>query len=305
VLVDTKAKAFQRAGGDKRLIAERADGSELILGFDASWSRSVGRRTRGLRARGLGVAVTDRRTIEVDDCMRTSSRTSMPAATSPAPTSSRTPPHTPPGMRAVNALFGRFKAFKVDYSVIPWATFTDPEVARVGLNETEAKEQGIEYEVTTYGIDDLDRAIADESAEGLGQGPDRAGQGQDPRCDHRRRARRGSDHRIHPRDAPRHRPEQDPRHHPHLPDLGPRPTSTSPATGSAPTHRGGRSNGWAVTIGGRGVGAVVEGGAGTVRTECGMPRASGEHDRTELDWPPRRMGFADSHVTAQDAVPEA
>ena len=68
---------------------------------------------------------------------------------------------------SVNALFGRFRKFKVDYSVIPCATFTDPEVARVGLNETEAKERNIDYAVTTYGIDDLDRAIADESAEGL------------------------------------------------------------------------------------------------------------------------------------------
>jgi pyruvate/2-oxoglutarate dehydrogenase complex dihydrolipoamide dehydrogenase (E3) component len=68
---------------------------------------------------------------------------------------------------AVNALFGRFKRFKADYSVIPWATFTDPEVARVGLSEAEAKEQGIEVEVTRYGIDDLDRAIADSSAHGF------------------------------------------------------------------------------------------------------------------------------------------
>jgi pyruvate/2-oxoglutarate dehydrogenase complex dihydrolipoamide dehydrogenase (E3) component len=68
---------------------------------------------------------------------------------------------------AVNALLGRFRKFKVDYSVIPWATFTEPEVARVGLNELEAKEKGIPYEVTTYGLDDLDRAIADGEAEGL------------------------------------------------------------------------------------------------------------------------------------------
>jgi pyruvate/2-oxoglutarate dehydrogenase complex dihydrolipoamide dehydrogenase (E3) component len=68
---------------------------------------------------------------------------------------------------AVNALFGRFRKFKADYSVIPWATFTDPEVARVGLNETEAKEKNIPYEVATYGIDDLDRAIADEEAHGV------------------------------------------------------------------------------------------------------------------------------------------
>ena len=67
----------------------------------------------------------------------------------------------------VNALFGAFRRFRVDYSVIPWATFTDPEVARVGLNELEAKERGIDHEVTVYGIDDLDRAIADGEAHGL------------------------------------------------------------------------------------------------------------------------------------------
>src|SRR5260221_3259698 len=68
---------------------------------------------------------------------------------------------------AVNALCGRFRKFRVDYSVIPWATFTDPEVARVGLNETEAKEKKIAYDAFTYGIDDLDRAIADGEAHGM------------------------------------------------------------------------------------------------------------------------------------------
>jgi pyruvate/2-oxoglutarate dehydrogenase complex dihydrolipoamide dehydrogenase (E3) component len=68
---------------------------------------------------------------------------------------------------AVNALFGRFKRFKADYTVIPWVTFTDPEVARVGLSEAEAQAQGIAVEVTTYGLDDLDRAIVDGSAHGF------------------------------------------------------------------------------------------------------------------------------------------
>ncbi|HBS81191.1 MAG TPA: pyridine nucleotide-disulfide oxidoreductase, partial [Pseudomonas sp.] len=67
---------------------------------------------------------------------------------------------------AVNGLFGGFKRFKVDYRVIPWATFTDPEVAHVGLNEREAKAQGVRYEVTRFSIDELDRAIADEAAHG-------------------------------------------------------------------------------------------------------------------------------------------
>jgi len=68
---------------------------------------------------------------------------------------------------SVNALFSPFKKFRADYSVIPWATFVEPEVARVGLNELEAKQQNIPYEVTTFGIDDLDRAIADEEAHGM------------------------------------------------------------------------------------------------------------------------------------------
>jgi pyruvate/2-oxoglutarate dehydrogenase complex dihydrolipoamide dehydrogenase (E3) component len=67
----------------------------------------------------------------------------------------------------VNSLFGGFRKFRADYSVIPWATFTDPEVARVGLNETEAKEKNIAFEVAVYGMDDLDRAIADEEAHGF------------------------------------------------------------------------------------------------------------------------------------------
>jgi len=68
---------------------------------------------------------------------------------------------------SVNSLFRGFKAFKTDYSVIPWATFTDPEVARVGLNELEAQEQSIACEVSQFNIDDLDRAIADEEAHGF------------------------------------------------------------------------------------------------------------------------------------------
>jgi pyruvate/2-oxoglutarate dehydrogenase complex dihydrolipoamide dehydrogenase (E3) component len=68
---------------------------------------------------------------------------------------------------AVNALFGGLRTFRVDYSVVPWCTFTEPEVARVGLNETEAQEKGIAYEATVYGLGDLDRAIADEEAHGF------------------------------------------------------------------------------------------------------------------------------------------
>ncbi|MHB1273103.1 MAG: FAD-dependent oxidoreductase [Rhodanobacter sp.] len=68
---------------------------------------------------------------------------------------------------AVNALFGQFRRFRADYSVIPAVTFVDPEVARVGLNEREAKEQGIACEITRYDLDDLDRAITEDHAHGF------------------------------------------------------------------------------------------------------------------------------------------
>lgn len=67
---------------------------------------------------------------------------------------------------SVNALLSPFKKFKADYRVIPWCTFVDPEVARVGINEQEAKEKKIDYEVVTYPLEDLDRAIADSEDEG-------------------------------------------------------------------------------------------------------------------------------------------
>ncbi len=68
---------------------------------------------------------------------------------------------------AVNGLLSPFWTYKTDYRVIPRVTFTEPEVASVGLTESDAAEQGIAVEVTSYGLDDLDRAIADGAAEGV------------------------------------------------------------------------------------------------------------------------------------------
>ncbi|MBH0044026.1 FAD-dependent oxidoreductase [Pseudoalteromonas sp. SWXJZ10B] len=68
---------------------------------------------------------------------------------------------------AVNGLFGHLKKFKVDYRVIPWTTFIDPEVARVGLNEQDAKDKGIDYEITRFEFEELDRAITDSATKGF------------------------------------------------------------------------------------------------------------------------------------------
>ncbi len=68
---------------------------------------------------------------------------------------------------AVNGLFGHFKKFKVDYRVIPWTTFIDPEVARVGLNEQDAISQNLDYEVTRFEFAELDRAITESATNGF------------------------------------------------------------------------------------------------------------------------------------------
>jgi pyruvate/2-oxoglutarate dehydrogenase complex dihydrolipoamide dehydrogenase (E3) component/uncharacterized membrane protein YdjX (TVP38/TMEM64 family) len=167
VRVGTKAQAFRMVDGSKTLIAEH-DGEEIAIPFDEVLI-AVGRaaNTSGYGLDDIGVTVSERRTVAVNEYMQTNFPNIYACGDVAGPYQfTHTAAHTA-WYASVNALFSGFKRFKVDYSVIPWATFTDPEVARVGLNETEAKERGIDYEVTTYGIDDLDRAIADESAEGL------------------------------------------------------------------------------------------------------------------------------------------
>jgi pyruvate/2-oxoglutarate dehydrogenase complex dihydrolipoamide dehydrogenase (E3) component/uncharacterized membrane protein YdjX (TVP38/TMEM64 family) len=167
VRLNTKAEAFRLVDGEKHLVASH-DGESLDIVFDQVLV-AVGRAANvtGYGVEDLGIEVSDRRTIAVNEYMQTNYPNIFACGDVAGPYQfTHTAAHTA-WYAAVNALFGRFRKFKVDYSVIPWATFTEPEVARVGLNETEARERNIGYELTTYGIDDLDRAIADESAEGL------------------------------------------------------------------------------------------------------------------------------------------
>jgi pyruvate/2-oxoglutarate dehydrogenase complex dihydrolipoamide dehydrogenase (E3) component len=167
VRVGTKAKAFKVVNGEKVMVAEHA-GRDVEIPFDVLLC-AVGRvaRTEGYGLDTLGIPVTKQRTVEVNDYMQTIYPNIYACGDVAGPYQfTHTAAHTA-WYCAVNALFGRFRKYKVDYSVVPWATFTEPEVARVGLNETEAKEKGVAHEVTTYGLDDLDRAIADGEAEGL------------------------------------------------------------------------------------------------------------------------------------------
>ena len=167
VLVNHKAKRFVVEDGEKILIAE-TDGREIRIPFD-SLLCAVGRvaNTQGYGLEELGIPITKQRTVEVNEYLQTVYPNIYACGDVAGPFQfTHTAAHTA-WYAAVNALFGVFRKFKADFSVIPWATFTEPEVARVGLNETEAKEKNIPCEVTTYGIDDLDRAIADSEAEGI------------------------------------------------------------------------------------------------------------------------------------------
>ncbi len=167
ILTGHQAVRVEVADGEKRLIVQHA-GAELAVPFDELLC-AVGRspRVTGYGLEELGIALTPRKTIETNDYLQTLYPNIYAVGDVAGPFQfTHTAAHQA-WYAAVNALFGRFKRFKADYSVIPWATFTDPEVARVGLSETEAREKGIPFEVTKYGIDDLDRAIADGTAHGF------------------------------------------------------------------------------------------------------------------------------------------
>lgn len=115
----------------------------------------------------LGIGTNPAGHLEVDEYLRTAVPTIYAAGDVAGPYLFTHMASHQAWYAAVNALFGRLRKFRVDYSVVPWATFTDPEVARVGLNEQEASAQGIACEVTRYDIADLDRAIADGEAHGF------------------------------------------------------------------------------------------------------------------------------------------
>ena len=167
VLVNHKAKAFKIENGEKVLIAGHGE-KDVRVAFDQLLV-AVGRiaNTQGYGLEELGIPVTKARTVEANEYLQTIYPNIYACGDVAGPYQFTHTASHQAWYAAVNALFGGLRRFRADYSVIPWATFTDPEVARVGLNETEAKEKGIPYEVTTFGIDDLDRAIADGEAHGI------------------------------------------------------------------------------------------------------------------------------------------
>ena len=166
VLLGQRAVRCERIGEQWHLVVESQGKEQQLIPFDRLLC-AVGRvaRLKGFGLEELGIP-TDR-TVETNEYLETIYPNILAAGDVAGPYQfTHTAAHQA-WYAAVNGLFGAFKKFKADYAVVPWTTFIDPEVARVGLSEQEASTQQIPFEVTKYGIEDLDRAIADSSAQGF------------------------------------------------------------------------------------------------------------------------------------------
>ena len=165
VLVDHEALRCEREG-QRRFIVVQQGSEQRRIEFDALLC-AVGRvpRLEGYGLEALGIET--QRTVVTNDYLETLYPHILAAGDVAGPYQfTHTAAHQA-WFATVNALFGQWWRFKADYSVIPWCTFIDPEVARVGLNEQQAKAKGIPYELTRYHLEELDRAIVDGSNEGF------------------------------------------------------------------------------------------------------------------------------------------
>lgn len=167
IAAEYKAEEFVLLEDKKILICKNNNDKEVEFEFDEVLL-ALGRaaNTTGFGIEEMGIEITERKTIAADPFLRTNYPNIFVCGDVTGPYQfTHTAAHQA-WFASVNALFSPYKA-KVNYNVIPWATFIDPEVAQLGLNEKSAKEQEIAYEVTTYDISDLDRSIADREAKGF------------------------------------------------------------------------------------------------------------------------------------------
>ena len=167
VALSTKAVRAEGNGASGTLVCEQ-DGNEVRFEFDRLLL-ALGRRANANSAgiQDIGVEIAKNGTVATDPFLRTNYPSISVCGDVAGPYQFTHVAAHQAWFTAVNSLIRPLWSFRADYSVIPWCTFTSPEVARVGLNETEAREQDITVQVTRYGIDDLDRAITDSEAHGF------------------------------------------------------------------------------------------------------------------------------------------
>jgi pyruvate/2-oxoglutarate dehydrogenase complex dihydrolipoamide dehydrogenase (E3) component/uncharacterized membrane protein YdjX (TVP38/TMEM64 family) len=167
VLTNHQAMRFEEYQGEQTVVCRGREG-ETRVAFDAVLI-ALGRRANvsGFGAEELGLELTSRGTFAADPFMRTNYPNIFVCGDVTSTFQFTHVASHEAWFATVNALFGHFKKFRADYSLIPWATYTSPEVGRVGLNEEQAIEMGIDHEITVYQLDELDRAITDEEDEGF------------------------------------------------------------------------------------------------------------------------------------------
>jgi pyruvate/2-oxoglutarate dehydrogenase complex dihydrolipoamide dehydrogenase (E3) component/uncharacterized membrane protein YdjX (TVP38/TMEM64 family) len=168
LLTETDAVRCECEAGEQRLIVRQREGTEEALPFDAMLC-AVGRTayTEGFGLEELGIPISEKGHIETGAYLQTLYPNIYACGDVAGPYQFTHVAGHQGWYAAVNALFGGVKRFKLDYSVIPWTTFTYPELARVGLSEAEANKRGIRHEVTCFSLEELDRAITDEAATGF------------------------------------------------------------------------------------------------------------------------------------------
>lgn len=166
VLREHRAQRFETVNGQMRLHCAHRD-KGVTVEFDALLL-ALGRRpnTEGFGLEEIGVKLNVKGNIQTDRYLRTNIPNIYACGDVAGPYQfTHTAAHQA-WYVAVNALFSPLRRFAVNYSAIPFATYTDPEIAQVGLNEGMAHTLGIAYEITRYAIDDLDRAITDSEDHG-------------------------------------------------------------------------------------------------------------------------------------------
>ncbi|MBC52246.1 MAG: pyridine nucleotide-disulfide oxidoreductase [Gammaproteobacteria bacterium] len=168
LLLGHEMKMFQSGESGDQLTAAAPDGTLTEIGFDKVLV-ALGRKpnVEGFGLEALKVPLTERGAIQVDSAMRTAYPSILACGDVAGPYQFTHMASFQAWYATLNALAGMLKTFRADYRVVPHATFTDPEVARVGLNEKEARQQDIDYELTRYELDHLDRALADGTAHGF------------------------------------------------------------------------------------------------------------------------------------------
>lgn len=167
VRVDHTAIAVESGEEGKWLRCEHA-GASVRIAFDTVLV-AVGRvpRTQGYGLEELKIPLTPKKTIETDAWLQTLYPNIYACGDVAGPWQLTHAGAHQAWYATLNALFGDIKRFRVDERVMPAVTFTDPEVARVGLNERAARASGVPFEVTRYDLADLDRALAEQAAEGF------------------------------------------------------------------------------------------------------------------------------------------